>query len=1249
MSILSIKASDIDNWTAKEPRRAQELLPKLVWKLILASSNVIEDHHFPFEKAIQYSGYDGYLVTPDANSFFPQGTSVWEFGTDEKIKTKFNADYKKRSENPNGIDKENTTFCFVSSRIWCHREGIAEFTESKQKERIWKSVRIFDANSIEMWLDECPSVAAWFAKIIGIPCDDVMDLDSYWNYIVSKTEPKLNKDFFCCCREVSVADEIIELMEKNHSQIILSAQSKMEGILTFAADLLGKDSIKHKQFSSKIIVAISSNGFNSACSKFKNAIIIPVFENEKYQINANSSIIILSEKNGPIDLLYKNYPKVDIPARRKRNFIKALETMGYDTNDASVIASDLKCRFSPLLRKITSDINLKLPPWSNNANVNDLLPALLANSWEGNIEGDKEAIEILSGKNYNDYILSIEQFTQGDNAPIFNLDSFFACISTNELWYILSPYINTTIFENYKKCINTVFSEIDPTYELPEEKWMMASVYGKKSKFSDRIKKGLIISMTKIIELDEKENFFNFNTSCTRDCNVLVTELYNDLKTKEQWRTLIPYISDFVEAVPDSIINIIENNIKKDDEAFWCLFQSSDDPLFGRTFYVHILWALEKLMHLSDFCVRAVYALIEIEKKKSDYSLSNSPMDSLSKFFCFWLVQGCLSIDEHIKLLKIIMEKDRVIGRRLLTNLLSKYYVCGLADFQWRYVECYEQTVTVQEYYDSIQDIATCFMKTIEPCYEDWSIIIDNYSLFYPIFKNLNINTNELATNIPVNDRYRMCSKLSSIIGHKRKFSNEEDDDGKDISGLEQLYYSVLVDSPLRFAHYYSHDFYGLNPKPYNQINYDEEDNSLQKIRIKALEVVIDSYGQDAIYQLADNVPEIKFLIDSLVGSKYVSLIDLSFLIKAHTTHPLFAEKLVNSLYYIKGLSFFENIINISTDDIKWIVQQFPIRPKVVDCIKTLTSDIQCYFWENADAWGISHEEKTFAKESLSALLKHNRPYSIMRELSLSKVVDSGFIMDVLSQGIAYYPNTEKNGLSLKNIQYFYIERLFQLAYEDKSIDTVRMAQIEFSYLPIFSLDFEPTCLVNRILENPSMFVELVSLCYKDDNSINKKISKDKMNLATYSRSALDKIKRLPGQNKDGIDKDKFKQWIGTVIALSKESNYTIGCDLEIGRMLSYSPIDEDGVWPHVLVREFFEQNSSYDIINSFHIGLFNQRGVHNITGGDEEELIAKKYYDYSKKLQLMYPKTSQIIKEISENYKRDARLERARELKGFY
>ena len=43
-----ITAAEIDNWTVKEPRRAQEVLPQLIWKLILGSCTRINDHHFPY-------------------------------------------------------------------------------------------------------------------------------------------------------------------------------------------------------------------------------------------------------------------------------------------------------------------------------------------------------------------------------------------------------------------------------------------------------------------------------------------------------------------------------------------------------------------------------------------------------------------------------------------------------------------------------------------------------------------------------------------------------------------------------------------------------------------------------------------------------------------------------------------------------------------------------------------------------------------------------------------------------------------------------------------------------------------------------------------------------------------------------------------------------------------------------------------------------------------------------------------------
>ena len=393
VTALSIKASDIDNWTSKEPRRAQELLPKLIWKLILASSKTIEEHHFPFEKAVQYAGYDGYLVTTDTSSFYPNGTSVWEFGTDEDIKAKFNDDYKKRSDNPNGINTSETSFCFVTSRIWNHREGITEFTKAKQEESVWKSVRIFDANNLEMWLSECPSVAAWFSKIIEKPFDDIMSLQDYWDYVINKTEPRLTSEFFCYGRDKSIADEIIQKVDGGCSQIILSAESKIEAILTLTAELLKDTNLQKEQFLSKAVVALSSEGLNNFCRNYKNAIIIPAFKNESVPVINNNFLIFPTENKGPIDLLYKNLPKSKVEPRRRKVFTEALKNFGYDTNESDKISGDVKCRFSPLFRKITTDIQFKLPSWASDTDISNLIPALFANAWEENLEGDKIALE----------------------------------------------------------------------------------------------------------------------------------------------------------------------------------------------------------------------------------------------------------------------------------------------------------------------------------------------------------------------------------------------------------------------------------------------------------------------------------------------------------------------------------------------------------------------------------------------------------------------------------------------------------------------------------------------------------------------------------------------------------------------------------------------------------------------------------------------------------------------------------------
>ena len=117
---------------------------------------------------------------------------------------------------------------------------------------------------------------------------------------------------------------------------------------------------------------------------------------------------------------------------------------------------------------------------------------------------------------------------------------------------------------------------------------------------------------------------------------------------------------------------------------------------------------------------------------------------------------------------------------------------------------------------------------------------------------------------------------------------------------------------------------------------------------------------------------------------------------------------------------------------------------------------------------------------------------------------------------------------------------------------------------------------------------------------------------------------------------------------LAKSSRYTLANDIVIGRILSFAPVGKDGIWPAECVRQVFETSTSETLDSHFIIGKHNQRGVHNVTGGRDEDELANWYASTADKLQLLYPKTAAVIRRLSEDYRAEAKHERARELKGF-
>src|SRR5947209_17700389 len=101
-------AADLAQWANRLD--AQGLLPKLIRRLILATSSDITRIGLRAEEGIRYAGFDGIANVGKGNAFVPTGLSIWEMGVNLDAKGKAESDYTKRTEDPLEVEPSRTTF-----------------------------------------------------------------------------------------------------------------------------------------------------------------------------------------------------------------------------------------------------------------------------------------------------------------------------------------------------------------------------------------------------------------------------------------------------------------------------------------------------------------------------------------------------------------------------------------------------------------------------------------------------------------------------------------------------------------------------------------------------------------------------------------------------------------------------------------------------------------------------------------------------------------------------------------------------------------------------------------------------------------------------------------------------------------------------------------------------------------------------------------------------------------------------------
>lgn len=1255
MSVNWITSSEIEAWTSREPRRAQEILPELVWRLLLASCINIKDHHFPHSKAVQYSGYDGYLDTDTQSVFFPYGKSVWEFGTDQNSLSKFNGDYQKRSDNPNGIEQSTTTFCFVSSRIWNHQTGIVEITAQKRAESIWKDVRIIDASNLQMWLKACPAVSAWLSGIMGRDMNGLLSLEDYWINITEHTVPKLNVEFFSCSRK-PIVPEIINIFNAGSKQIILSAESEIEAILVLAAELVSSTDPIYMELIERCIVVQAPSMWDVVCTQFKDAVIIPTFCPQSAISFGQSSYILPTNKYSPINLINKTGSRVAIEGHSNHTFRMALEKLGYDANTVYRIASDLKQSFPALLRKITTIPYLKVPRWSEIDSVSVLIPALLVGAWEENCSGDKEVLKSLSALEYDDYIRMLHPFITCDDTPLFVVDGSYMCISISEMWNVLWNQLSPDMFQKFKSCILSVFDVADPTYELPEEQWYMSGILGKKSDYSTHLLRGLIISLIMIVEREDGTGNSFGVSSITAECECLVSQVFNQVKTWQDWYTIAPYIPVFVEATPNAILSTMEREADIPNSEFWEMFKNPKDVMFGRTFYTHLLWSLEKLVWLPRYASRAVKLLLCFADKRFEYTLSNTPINTLINIFCLWHPQGIFTLEERKLLLEKILKEHPESACDLVKALLpqGRQTTSGISKFSWRNVDIPEMRVTKSDHREAYIFLAQLFFNNINPSFSDWDIVFSRFTAFLSQIDVVIEKCKEQASKMSEEDLLKLCSELAKFIGKHRKFVHSDWSLPEEVIGIiEELYYSILPETPLKYVHYFNYHFDGLHPLIYKEkeYNYAVEREQLKKFQLEKIKEALSQYGPEAIFVMLPRIENTSNFAEIITEEVLENHFSWEYIQQVQKINRSVASAIVTKVCFHYGLKEFISIVpELSAQDAGWILVCLPFTEELFDFIKSLSIDTQKVFWETMNPWGLDFDNLAFSQQCILKMLEFNRPYTLIDCLAYSSYHDIPILIKILQKALELNPNDEPNGKPLSSIPSYDIEEIFKKIYTEVDEYSLEIAKLEIAYLLAFDMEFEPKCLVDQVLAQPSLYMELLSGAYKSDD-MSDSWDNDRQKMADHAYEALQRIHRIPGCSHQSTQPDQhvFFKWVADTTLLADNRHYSLAHSKWLGTILSYAPIGEDAVWPTECVRIFLEKNHSDQLVNSFVISRQNQRGVHTVTGGTEEARIAEEYYNYATKLQLLYPRTAAIISRIGDSYQYESQRERAYELKGRY
>jgi hypothetical protein len=687
-----IDTADLRNWANR--RDCQESLPLLVRKLIRATSTSIENIKFPSGENVLIGGWDGILQVKTGTEYIPSGTSLWEFGANSDVKGKADDDYAKRTTDPIGFNPAESTFIFVTPRLWTKAD---EWIAEKKKDGIWKDIKVINAEKLEEWLETAPTVGAWLSiQHFGKYPAPVQSVEDFWDEWSTGKNIQLNHQLLLGGRENEVK-KIIKLSEK---PLVIPVQSlTREEALNFIISALKNNPEEEEDFNARTLIIGDVETFRKVSINANPLILIPRFEDEgifnKAVSKGHTVIVPLG-----IDSSESWNGKILLPPIERESFVNSLVQSGIKKDIAEKYSKESARNITILRRQL--EFKRNIPEWAKPENVRDIIPALIVGRWDENYEKDKEIVAKIAGVSYDEYSKKLKRWQFSSDSPIVKIGSKWRLASPLDSWTNASKFLTQNDFVLLQDSFLEILNEINPAFELEPKERYMASFHGKNRQYSSWIREGITQSLILVSVFGSKLSFDLPVSGISGEVwvDTIVSKLL-DTDNPFLWKSTEGVLPLIAEASPREFLNKVDKYLNIDKSPVAALFEEEPGFLSNHSYHTGLLWALENLAWMPEYLTRSALVLAKLAFIDPDGNLSNRPKNSLTEIFKPWHYQTLAKLETRLETLKLITEKEKDVAWNLLLGMIPSFNGVGFPTHQMRW-RLFNESTRLQYFYDEI-------------------------------------------------------------------------------------------------------------------------------------------------------------------------------------------------------------------------------------------------------------------------------------------------------------------------------------------------------------------------------------------------------------------------------------------------------------------------------------------------------------------------------------------------------------------